>query len=719
MLGHNHRMSTSVRAPRGVDFDETPSPQVVALPPEEAALDDSGYSIHGNGSDSIELSIASPQAISGRITRLSPTVAWVLPSLPLEPSVWQQTSEVYLKSNGAVIGPLRAQTLGTEAPTKGASVGIQLVDVSVEQGRQILAMLQEALRRGVAEPAASVLPVQEEIVDRERIRAVLSGIAAVGNKGVLRRLGRTIRIAIEQCDAESGELHWRTDDAGLDWGEGPYEIDVIGYNSAYRMRLESATAQGGRMVTPVPAQLWRIRHRWHRRVPTPPEVRIRFQHPLWRELPTIECDAVDISLGGLCIRTAPDDLLFPGLLLPEVALDTGLGEHIRLRGEVRYVASRGGAQPVCGLNVVPLPGEEPKWVRFVSQVLCPTTRTSENLIEPLWELFVLSGYFNLAGKTAEDFDVLKANFMAVGKRAAQVPQLFCQTVWPSERGIEATLSFAKAYRHTWLLHQLAKRPGKPPAVAHAPGQILRDIYLRTFEHSQSDPDYKWALSYAESNTPFVEKSHLRYARRMANTGNALCMPVRMMHANVNEFSAVSAKGLEFDHATPEEKALLAAEIARTRPTCYIEALDLTPERLEMTAIASTWQNLGLQRKREIFVARRQGRPLAALILEVGQPGTNLFRLMDAARLFPLAPDGKSAYIPLLDEARRWYARHDVDTFIYLREDGDDSYAEAGHLHDSDEAAPYLWIISSKLVPDFLEYVSEMTVGRMPRSRQTG
>jgi hypothetical protein len=177
-------------------------------------------------------------------------------------------------------------------------------------------------------------------------------------------------------------------------------------------------------------------------------------------------------------------------------------------------------------------------------------------------------------------------------------------------------------------------------------------------------------------------------------------------------------GFEIGPPTREEKALLAAEVARTRPPSYIDALDLTPERLDMAEAANTWQNFGLQRERQFLVARRGGEPMAILILEVGQPGTNLFRLLDATRLFPLAPNGKEAYVALLDEARRWYARRGGDTFLYLREDGDNSYAETARLHDSDEAEPYLWIISSKLVPDFLEYLSELTVGRLPRSRPT-
>src|SRR6185369_13237615 len=102
-----------------------------------------------------------------------------------------------------------------------------------------------------------------------------------------------------------------------------------------------------------------------------------------------------------------------------------------------------------------------------------------------WDLFESSGYFNLAGKQPEDFGELRQSFFRLGKRAPEMPQLICQAVWPSSRGIEGTVSFTKTYSTSWMGHQLAKRNGSPPPSASDAGQILRDVYTRTFEHPQA------------------------------------------------------------------------------------------------------------------------------------------------------------------------------------------------------------------------------------------
>ncbi|MGZ3461755.1 MAG: hypothetical protein ACXU86_24960, partial [Archangium sp.] len=423
---------------------------------------------------------------------------------------------------------------------------------------------------------------------------------------------------------------------GAEWGEPPYELEVVGYNSAYRMRLAAPAAQGEWLVTPLPERLWRVRHRWHRRVPAPAGLRARFDHPLWKELGRLEREVVDLSFSGLGLHVGPEDLVFPGLFLL-LELEMAGGECLYLSGEVRHVsAAQEDGRRMCGLEVRPRTERDALlWRRFVSQSLCPSTRTSEEWLEPLWELYAASGYFNLASKSAEHFDELRRSFGDLGKRAAQLPQLFCQSVWPSERGVEASLSSLKAYRHTWLLHQLGRRPGKPAHASPEPGQILRDTYLRTLEHSQGDPELRWVLAYAESTTPWMYRTHVRFAQRTQGSGQSLVMSLRLMDVECGDLSGQPAGDLDIGPASIGEKYLLAAEIARTRPACYVEALDFTRDRLELWGLSRVWQSAGLERERRILVARRQGVPLAALVLELGHPGTNLFRLLERPFTTPI------------------------------------------------------------------------------------
>jgi hypothetical protein len=669
-----------------------------------------GYSLHGP--DGIQVVLPEQGVVLGQATLLSPTAVWAVPGRVAGALARERTVRVCLEAGGTTIGPLTGEPQWSGAGGSGTPLGIQLLGLSTEQGRQLLALLEDAVRRGLAAPAASPLPVQEEITGAERIKSILTAISAMSNKGVLRRPGRTVRVALERLDVERGLLHWSCAEPGGEWGEPPYEMEVVGYNSAYRMRLAEAAAQQEGLVTRLPERLWRVRHRWHRRVMAPAGLRARFVHSLWKQLGWLEREVVDLSFSGLGLRVSPEDLVFPGLILP-LELETAGGECLFLSGEVRHVSSsQSDGRTVAGLAIRPRTERDAVlWTRFVSQSLCPSTCTSETLLAPLWDLYGDSGCFDLKGRASEHVDELHRGFIDLGKRTAQLPHLFCQTVWPSERGVEASLSSLKAYSHSWMLHQLVRRPGTPANAPPVPGQVLRDTYLRTLEHSQGDPECQWMFCYAESNVSWMHRTHVRFAQRVQASGQGLAMPLRMMDVECGELSGQTVGDLDIGPASIGEKYLLAGAIARTRPACYVEALDFTRDRLELWGVSRIWQGVGLERERRILVARRQGVPLAALVLELGQPGTNLFHLLDSARLFPLSPEGKrSAYVALLDEARRWFALRGRRSFLYLCED-EGAYAQAARLHDDPSAQPYLWIISAALIPEFLEHINEQSIGR--------
>lgn len=677
-------------------------------PAVEPESEDAGYLLEGEGEDAVTVQFVRSDAMPAEVCRLSPTRVWFQPDPSMGLFLRQRQAQVILQWREQEIGPLRGEVVRGEGRSGGASIRFE--SVPLECGRQILELLATALRQGHARPQPPALPVQQEIVSGERIRTLLAMLASIDSQGLLYRGRRAIPVRLEWVDTERNVLGWScVDPASL--GPPPYEIELVSYNSACRMNLSRAKVEGETVVTPLPARLSRVRHRWHRRMPVEQGVTVSFEHPLWPELGSRVCEVEDVSFGGMRLCSGFRDFVYPGLRLPHIEVHTPRGEVIHLSGEVRHLAIEAGA---CGLSVEPLDEENRRcWIRLVDEQLCPSTCTSENSTELLWELFKRSGYFNLAGRSTEYFDEIKKNFESLARRSALIPQLVCQTVWPSERGAEGTASFIKTYQYSWLGHQVARRPGKPPAGLTDPGQILRDLYLRGIEHMQSDLDFRWLVAYVEPTVQWIEKAHLRFVPRHQESGEALAMSLRMMNAYCDEPSGRTPKEmggeLEIGPATAEELALLCETLRRTRPACYREALDLVEGRIEMKAITTAWNRFGLERERQVLVARQNGWPLAAAVLELGQLGTNLFRLLDAMRIMPLDRDGKRAYVALFDAARTWYADRGRRSFLYLREDDDWSYAEPARLHDLSE--PSLWIISAQLVPEYLEYLFEVIGGR--------
>jgi hypothetical protein len=683
-----------------------------------------GYWVDEDPERPFNIEFENPLLASGEVLRLSPAALWFVPreGAHFPP----REIRFHLKRGDWSIGPLRGKIVHLGGRTSRPCIGLKIIGVPLTAGKGIVAFMNELVQRGAARIAHEPSPVLEEIVDAERICSILSAISVVGSGGALSIRGKTVRASIIHADPETRTVYWKTEERvtpptkgdGAVMGPGEsIQASIIGYNSVYRFQLNDVRSEGDTLVAPHPDKVDRVRHRTLRRVPVAAALRIRFEHPLWAEIEPVWRNVMDISLGGIRFATSLDeDLLFPALSLPYIEIETEFGTVIHLRGQVRNVLpARGEAPASCGASVTPLsPEDEIRWMRLVTGMLYNhTTQTSEHLSEPLWDLFKDSGYMNLAGKSAEHFTYLKRRFVSVSQRAASAPQLICQAVWPSDRGVEATVSFCKAYKQSWMGHQLAKRKSLPSSVT-ARTPILWSVYTRAFEHSQSDPDMRWTMGYVEGTVPWIARTHLAFVARYEATNEAVAMPVRMMSVSCAESGEPQEDEFDIGPATPWEKLRALAVIARTRPQGYREALDFTSTNVDLNEVSRDWRRFGFEREREIFIARRGTKPVAALVVECGEIGTNLFCLLDSARLFSLTPRGSDAYVQLMDEARAWFSARRRSSFLFFREDDDTSYEKAARLHD-EPGQPYLFIISARLLPDFLEHICEVAGSRSAAS----
>ena len=92
-----------------------------------------------------------------------------------------------------------------------------------------------------------------------------------------------------------------------------------------------------------------------------------------------------------------------------------------------------------------------------------------------------------------------------------------------------------------------------------------------------------------------------------------------------------------------------------------------PERFDIAVTKRAWGEIGMERHREVWVARYQSNPVAAAIIEVGQTGTNLFRLLDSLRLVSLQPGGEAAFLGLIEKAKAWFLARGKQSFVYIWE----------------------------------------------------
>jgi len=645
------------------------------------------------------------------IARLSPAAVWYSPCDGVIPRLGARVKSYLLGRKGAV-GPIAGTVVSVDAtgPSGGLLVGIQFGRVTRHDGREIIKLLLDLYATGQAELARSLSRVREQFDEPSRIRAVFRALQKISGEGLV--VGSEVSVkAVEFIrQGDTASIAWESASA---WGPPPYIVDMGGYNSIHRLHFTSCTRdEAGRMITPMPIRIERVRHRWFRRCKVRCGIKASFRHPIWPDLEVTGRMVLDVAFAGIGLEIDVDkDLVFPGLEIPDLELRVEGEEPLHMQGEVRYVLpARGETGARCGLKVAPRSAaDDGPWMRLVSRELHAATMTDADASESIWSLLQQSGYFNLSGKSPDQFEPMKKTFLEFGARAFAAPRLICQAVWPSERGIEASLSVAKVYAGSWLMHQLAKRPGRAPGVAHV-RQILRDVYLRALEYPQLDPGFRWAIAYIDGEVPW-SMAHVDFVRPFVPQELAAVVPFRLLEGqSADEVELSAEERFEVGPAAPFEVAWLIDEIAKIRSLAYRESLDLVPERFDLAEAKRLWEEADMSRERVVLTARRKGVPVAAAILETGEAGTNLFRLLDCVRVFPLEQGGEASFPALIEHARAFYRERKKASFVFIQEYLDRDLAARGKFRDLGPGN--YWALSAELIPELLEHVYELTaIGR--------
>lgn len=624
-----------------------------------------------------------------------------------------QTASVVLGVGEQWMTALEAEVVHVHDSKEAPELSLRFVSPPLEKARRLASGL-EALREDGKLLTPEARPVWKERIERpERIARFCEALASRRSRGVARGAdGRRVPGVATYLDAYGECIGWKFDGPVPAL---PFAMEVYGYSSVMHFEVKRHEVRGGLVLIPYPTELTRVRHRWLRRVAAHSGCAVSFSHPLWPQV-TVRRELEDISYEGLSFLTEPGkDLLYPGMRLPMLEVSMAGREPVCLGAEVRNVSSTPRGRR-CGLWLKPVnEAQERAWRELVEAQLHPHTRVDGDWNEGTWELLDRSGYFRMGGKEPLHFERRREAYEETQGKLQGRPRLGYRVVRPTEEGVEATLSVVKPYARSWLAHQLARQApvrglgGRRVSAREA----LRDVYLRGYEPAQLDPDVKWLFSYCDAGAKWMRPAQFEFASWYAHTGQACLLDFRLMEGEVDRPWPVPM-GYEVGVPTAEERASFFARLEEARPLAFREALDLVPERFDLASTRALWGSAELARERELLVARRGGQAVAFAVLEVAQQGLNLFNTLDGVRLVSRLEDGtpeaQEAMLALLGAAADWYRARGRQSFLHYVEAQSVEYCERAALADLGEGK--LWIVSSALLPEFLEHLAEISTPRV-------
>jgi hypothetical protein len=548
----------------------------------------------------------------------------------------------------------------------------------------------------------------ERIDDPTRVRQGIAALFKHGARGTLRHAGGTVALTADVFAQEADVLRWRVEGP---IGAPPFVAELVGLNSIHCMHLDRGFSDGEFLMTPVPSAILRLRRRWLRRAEVSSGLDVSFA-----------CSGAQAILGGPVRNLSyqgiafelerPVDFLRPGTRIDDLRIFDRSGKSALVSAEVRCVVPvlRGGCQ--YGLQVLK-GADSRRYVELVNDQLHPGTRVGGRWAEHLWDLYASCGYFNLSGKEPAAFARRKSAFVSMARQLDHAPHLGCHVVWPHREpeGATAALSALKIYDRSWLGFQMAKIKGDIEGVSSR--RILREIHLRTYEHIQRDPNVGWIIGYAQVKRVWTAHVHYDLPMRYVETGEADVLRFRALEVDTEsdwKLDAHATDGVEVAPAAPAEVDAFARKLQRMRTPVYCDALDLVPGRMMLEQNRQAWNGMRFERDRQILLARRNGIPVAAAVLEVAADGTHLFGLLDLVRLYPLAAGGEQYFVNLLEAAKDWFRDYGKPQFVCFLETGTKLPDEiVARMNDMGEAD--MTILAAHRIPELLEHLYEVTPPR--------
>ncbi|MEZ4270902.1 MAG: hypothetical protein R3C68_05565 [Myxococcota bacterium] len=264
------------------------------------------------------------------------------------------------------------------------------------------------------------------------------------------------------------------------------------------------------------------------------------------------------------------------------------------------------------------------------------------------------------------------------------------------------LSALRTYERTWMCHHLG---AVRPKVGRFP--IVQVVHLALSEYLEQFPDMQWVRVYFRPNNPWANRVFGGFARQFKQLPVSGLRVVNYVFASTQPTLSMPAH-TDIHAATPDELEYIEEYFVASGRSLALQSDDYTRSGLLLQNLSQEYAEIGLERRREVYVATHQGRIEAFALLEVSSVGLNFSELTNT---FTVHRTGQhvDAIKGLILFAKKRYGELGRPLAIALCDDSElDFFVDAGFVKTKSYAC---WTWHRSLYPAFGEHVIRMTEGR--------
>jgi hypothetical protein len=364
--------------------------------------------------------------------------------------------------------------------------------------------------------------------------------------------------------------------------------------------------------------------------------------------------ALDVDMEGLGFLAQPGDLLPVGTRLSALRLLMADGTVLRVSGRiVSRAALEGGSGPRavrCGVQLDPVaPDDQSLLAGTILRRTHPGLELARDLsFDALWCLLRETGFL-YPEKEEKLLPAMGAIRPALAALLGHPHGPLRTLVFRGGGGVlQGHVSAVRVYRSTWMVQHLATRKGGAGTLAAA-----KALNAGVMEYLEQLPEAEWVRIWYRPKNRWPARTFGRFARLQFDPNRCDVRNYSYLVAPCDGAAEVPAPGVSIESASAADWAEIRRWFVARGDTALLASEDLsrTPD---LTEVDDVYQALGLARRRETLVARRDGRLVAFALLELTSMGVNFSDLTSAFRMHPVVADAP-ALTALAARARLRYA----------------------------------------------------------------
>jgi hypothetical protein len=440
----------------------------------------------------------------------------------------------------------------------------------------------------------------------------------------------------------------------------------------------------------------------HRLVPTP---RILFRHPFSGHL--IQREVIDLSGSGFSVmETISDSVLLPGLILPSVELNLANTFRIRCKAQVVYRIPLNEENPChtfrCGLALLDIDIEDhTNLLALLSNIENHNCYICNRIdLDVLWDFFFESGFIYPQKYSFLQInkEKIKETYDRLYNKSSTIARHF---TYQEGTRILGHIAMVRFYTNAWLIQHHA---GNTAASTRAGLEVLNRIGHFTYEcHRFHSIHMNYLIGYYRQDNKFPNRVFGRITRNIGDKQGSSIDSFAYCHYKRERASRlVLPDAWTLEESGAQDLKALAYFYRSESGGLMIDALDLTPESIDLSELNGEYAKVGFRRERFVFSLKMGGRTHALIVADIADIGLNLSELTSSVKVFFL--DTRQVSKEILNRAlhhiAELYLIEDVPILIYPAE-------SAKKLSFPIEKFYYLWIMNTAFSDHYFRHLNRM------------